>query len=144
MPRNKEKIERNKIREKYAREFASKIAKKDADIRALCQKNDELRAEIKRLEEKSALDNVTIQRLDELVKTLQKWTELSDKDLEAMKADLESHAKLMSAAKDMDRTLSGMTKAFGGLPSGYAMQSMLYDMLGGGLLSGIASRDGGR
>lgn len=144
MPRNKEKIERNKIREKYAREFASKIAKKDADIRALCQKNDELRAEIKRLEEKSALDNVTIQRLDELVKTLQKWTELSDKDLEAMKADLESRARLMSAAKDMDRTLSGMAKAFGGLPSGYAMQSMLYDMLGGGLLSGIASRDGGR
>lgn len=140
MPRNKEKIERNKIREKYAHEYAAKLARKDADIRALCKKNDELMDEIRRLKEKSALDSITIQRLDELVETLQKWTELSDKDLEAVKSELEARSRLMSAARDMDKTLSGMAKALGGLPPGYAMQSMLYDMLGGGLLSGIVSR----
>lgn len=132
MPRNQEKIERNKIREKYAREFAGKLRKKDADIAALCKKNDELRAEIKRLEEKSALDQVTIGRLDELVRTLQAWTELSDKELADVKADLERRSRAMAAAEDLDKTMSSMMKALGGMSSGFGLQGMVYDLLSRG------------
>lgn len=139
MPKNKEKIERNKIREKYAREFAGKLRQKDETIWKLIAKNDELRAQVRRMEEKSALDQVTIQRLDELVETLQAWTEVSDSELEKLKADLARRDSIMKEAARLDGMLSGMQKAFGATLSGYGIQSAVYDLLGGGTAAGLFS-----
>lgn len=137
MPRNKEKIERNKIREKYAREYAGKLASKDADIRALCQRNDELRRQVERLTEKSKLDDITIQRLDELVKTLQRWTELSDSELDALRDDLMKRHELMESAGKLDESLKSISRAFGCMPSSYGLTSMLQGLFGGGLAESL-------
>lgn len=137
MPRNKEKIERNKIREKYAREYAGKLASKDADIRALCQRNDELRKQVERLTEKSKLDAITIQRLDELVKTLQRWTELSDSELDALRDDLMKRHELMESAGKLDESLKSISRAFGCIPSNYGLPSLFQGLLSGGLAESL-------
>lgn len=134
MARNQEKIERNKIRQKYAREFAGKLSRKDDRIRALQIENEGLRAQIGRLEKKSALDSVTIQRLDDLVKTLQAWTELSDKELEDAKAGLAAKAAAKRSVDALNETMSGIDRALGGAFGSSGLQSMFYSLMGLGAL----------
>lgn len=130
MAGNREKIERNKIRQKYAHEFAGKLSRKDDRIRALQIENEGLRAQVGRLEERSALDRITIQRLDDLVKTLQAWTELSDKELEDAKAGLAAKAAAKRSIDALNETMSGIDRALGGAFGSNGLQPMLYGLTG--------------
>lgn len=130
MARNQEKIDRTKIREKYAREYAGKLKRKDGQIAALCAENDRLKARIRLLEEKSALDRITISRQDELVETLQAWSELSGQELEAVKQDLARRAR--NAARD-DRVfdaVKAVSRMFGSTLSDKNLQAMMYAACG--------------
>lgn len=116
MAKNHEKIERTRIREEYARKYAGKLKRKDEQIAGLCHEIDALKARIKFLEEKSSLDQVTIQRQDELVKTLQKWSELSESELAEMKEKLARDAKAAAAAGKLNSTMISMLRALGQAP----------------------------
>lgn len=116
MSKNHEKIARTRIREEYARKYAGKLKRKDEQITGLCTRVDDLTAQIKRLTEKSALDQVTIQRQDELIELLQKWSELSDSELTAMREKLALDAKAAAAANKLNRTMTSMLHALGAAP----------------------------
>lgn len=130
MARNQEKIDRNRIREKYAREYAGKLKQKDGQLAALCVENDKLRARIRLLEEKSALDQVTIRRQDELVKTLQAWSELSESELENMRRELAQRAERAAQAGKLDGAVKAMSRMFETALSDKAVQSAMYAMCG--------------
>lgn len=134
MAKNQEKINRNRIREKYAREYAGKLRKKDDDIRALVKKNDELQETIRRLREKTALDGVTIMRQDELIKTLQRWTELSDSEIDALKADLEARRASREAVGRVAGMTAALSRGMGGMGA-YGVLSAAFDVLGCGMFA---------
>lgn len=130
MARNQAKIDRNRIREKYAREYAGKLKRKDSQLAALCAENDRLRARIRLLEEKSALDQVTIRRQDELVKTLQAWSELSESELETMKRELARQAERAAQAGKLDSAMKAVSRMFETALPDKVVQSAMYAMCG--------------
>lgn len=113
MPKNREKIERNKIREKYAREYAGKLRSKDADIRNLLDRNSQLRDENARLKERLALEQISVARLDELVTTLQKWADASDSELKMLKEDLMQRHEAEKSINALETTLKPIASALG-------------------------------
>lgn len=118
MPKNREKIERNKIREKYAREYAGKLQSKDADIRNLLDRNSQLRDENARLKERLALEQISVARLDELVTTLQKWADASDSELKMLKEDLMQRHEAEKSINALETTLKPITSALGAIGLG--------------------------
>lgn len=113
MPKNREKIERNKIREKYAREYAGKLRSKDADIRNLLDRNSQLRDENARLKERLALEQISVARLDELVTVLQKWADASDSELKMLKEDLMRRHEAEKSIDALETALKPITSAIG-------------------------------
>lgn len=127
MPKNREKIERNKIREKYAREYAGKLQAKDADIRNLLDRNSQLRDENARLKERLALEQVSVAKLDELVTTLQKWADASDAELEMLKADLARRHEAEKSIDALETALKPITSALGAFGLGrYSMFDSIF------------------
>lgn len=131
MPKNREKIERNKIREKYAREYAGKLRSKDADIRNLLERNSQLRDENTRLKERLAMEQVTVTRLDELVKTLQKWADASDSELKMLKEDLMRRHEAEKSIDALETALKPITSALGTIGAiGLGRYSMFSSIFG--------------
>lgn len=127
MPKNREKIERNKIREKYAREYAGKLRAKDADIRNLLDRNSQLQDENARLKERLALEQVSVARLDELVATLQKWADASDSELEMLKADLARRHEAEKSIDALEMALKPITSALSAFGLGrYSMFDSVF------------------
>lgn len=118
MPKNREKIERNKIREKYAREYAGKLRSKDADIRNLLDRNSQLRDENARLKERLALEQISVARLDELVTVLQKWADASDSELKMLKEDLMRRHEAEKSIDALETALKPITSAIGAIGLG--------------------------
>ena len=113
MAKNAEKIERNKIRAQYERKYAAKLKQKDETIAGLLARIAEKDARIKQLEEKASLDGVTIQRLDELVKTMQAWLDLPDGSAEKFLQDAERRAKAHESFETAMSLLAGLGRGLG-------------------------------
>lgn len=123
MAKSDQRSERNKIRAHYEKKYAGKLREKDESIRGLLREIDRLNAENKALNERLSLEHVTVMRLDELVKELQKWSELSDSDVEKLKADLGSRHEAVKALE----SLGAVARA---IPGGDGIIAGLYGVMG--------------
>lgn len=123
MAKTDQRAERNKIRAHYEKKFAGRLREKDDSIRNLLREIDELKAENKALEERLSLERMTTSKLDELVKELQRWSELSDGDLEKLKADLGSRHEAVEALE----ALGAVART---IPGGDGIVASLYGVLG--------------
>lgn len=123
MAKSDQRSERNKIRAHYEKKYAGKLREKDESIRGLLREIDRLNAENKALNERLSLEHVTVMRLDELVKELQKWSELSDSDVEKLKADLGSRHEAV-------KTLESLGAVARAIPGRDGIIAGLYGVMG--------------